>query len=248
MVRHLPVGDAEVETVAGGIDEHVVPFHVAVDQAVEPPLRPERVEKALEVLVLLKKRRNDWPDAAEVAERVVAAAAERQDHRRLPHEQRLELLVLDERARLGVIEANSLAEHPPELDRKALVAAVIGEKAFGLGQELEHDRVPALVVADETRHDPRDLGNAAGEVVADRLPLEREHGVGLQVAHLLDEQARRALADHLEIAVAAARVEDGDAPANDLVGADERAIHQEVGEVGGGEVHASFLWPFDLRW
>ena len=170
----------------------------------------------------------------------MAAAAQREDHRRLPQQQRFQFLVLNERAGLGVIEADPFAQHSSDLDRKAFVAAMVSEEALGVGQELEHNRVSIFIVANEARHDAGDFRSVARDLIAGSLPLQGEHGVGLHVAHLLDEETGRALAHYLEIAVAPAGVEDGDAARSQLVGAEQGSIHEKVRQIGGGEVHGVF--------
>ena len=134
----------------------------------------------------------------------------REDDGRIALKQRLELVVLEQRAGLRVVDAETLAQHAADFDRKAFVPAVIGKKALGVGQEFEHQRVAAFVIADEARHQTAQRGHVARQFVAGRLALQGQHGVGLHVAHLLDEQTGRVLAERLEVAVAAARVNDGE--------------------------------------
>ena len=50
--------------------------------------------------------------------------------------QGLELVVFEQRAGLRVVDAKALAQHAADFDRKTLVAPMIGEKAFGLGQQV----------------------------------------------------------------------------------------------------------------
>ena len=75
-IGHFPIGDAEVQALAGGENKDIVPFHVAMDEAVETPLGTERIEQALEILVLLEERRDRGTDAPEMAEHRVAASAQ----------------------------------------------------------------------------------------------------------------------------------------------------------------------------
>src|SRR4029077_244996 len=102
-------------------DQNVVPLHVAVDEAVEAPFGAERVEQALEVLVLLQQRRQSGADTAEVVQHRMPTPPQGEDQRDLARQQLLQLLVLDQRARARVIEAEALAQHSSDLDGERLV-------------------------------------------------------------------------------------------------------------------------------
>ena len=106
-----------------------------MNEAVETPLRAERIEQALEVFMLLKERRDHRPDASEMPKHRMAAATEREDHRDMALKQGLKLVVFEQRAGLGVVDAEAFAQHAADFDRKALVAPMISEEALGLGQQ-----------------------------------------------------------------------------------------------------------------
>ena len=140
-----------------------------------------------------------------------------------------------------MVDAEALAQHAADFDRKTLVAPMIGEKAFGLGQQFHDQRMAALVISNEARHEPAQRWNVARQFVTGGFALQRQHGVGLHVAHLLDEETGRAVADNFEIAIAAARVDDRNFLSDDFVGAEQSPIHQEIRQIGGGQMHAALL-------
>ena len=141
-----------------------------------------------------------------------------------------------------MIEAEALAQHAADLRRKALLARVVAEQALGFGQQLDDQHVPARLVADELRHQPAERRMLGGELVARRLALERQHGVGLHLAHLLDEEPGRTAAHHLEVAVAPAGVEHADVAGDDRLGADQAATGKEMRQVGGRQMHFSAIF------
>src|SRR5262245_10030910 len=127
-------------------------------ETVEPPFRAKRIEQALEILMLLQQRGYGRPDPAKLSEHRMTAAPQGQDERDLADQELFEPLVLDECAGLRVIEAEALAQHAPDLDRKRLVARVIVEKALRPRQQVDDDDVAALIVVDQPRHQPAQRG------------------------------------------------------------------------------------------
>jgi hypothetical protein len=93
------------------------------------------------------------------------------------------------------------AKHAADFGWKCLMAGMIVSKAIRIRQKLDDEHVPVRIIADQPRHQSAERGVVAGKVVTSRLALEREHGVGLHVAHLLDEEAGPRVSDHLKIAV-----------------------------------------------
>jgi hypothetical protein len=61
------------------------------------------------------------------------------------------------------------------------------------------------------------------------------------ISHLLDEETGRARADHLEVAIAPTGVNDRNAPSDDFVGTDQSTIHEEIRQIGEGQMHAGPL-------
>ena len=108
-----------------------------------------------------------------------------------------------------------------------------------------HQRMAVLVIANEARHEAAQRWNVARQFVAGGFAFQRQHGVGLHVAHLLDEETGRAVADYLEIAIAPAGVNDRNAPSDDFVGAEQSSIHEEIRQIGGVRCMLLFYPPTD---
>ena len=47
------------------------------------------------------------------------------------------------------------------------------------------------------------------------------------------------LPDDLEVAIAPARINDRNAPTDDFVSAEQSSIHEEIRQIGGGQMHAA---------